>query len=243
MKPVLFLLFVLGLMFSPPAAAQTDVLIKIVCIYTKQSATNEVVVRIPTVSWGNGFFIDHIPGKHNVLTASHVVVCDEQLGFSIDSAVWVLFNDIEYKASILKTSPQFLPNFSIYQQDLALLEIALPENVSHGHLTPLVDYGFKVGDEVLIRSKRQTENGGNGEWLPYLKKALIAEIFPNYLYFSEDVYMGMSGGAVLFWKDGKYWVVGVLTAGHINKDGVPLDAMWASIIKKEFLDIEPKITP
>lgn len=254
MKLVFFLIFVLGLIFPPPAVyagpdgealRQTDVRIKTVCIYTKKSqATNEILARIPMVSWGNGSFIDHVLGKHNVLTASHVVVCDEKLGFSVDSAVWVLFNNIEYKASVLKTSPQFFPNFSIYQQDLALLEVALPENVSHGHITPLVDHSFKVGDEVLIRSKRPIKDSvGNVEWLPYLKKVLIAEIFPNYFYFSEDVYMGMSGGAVLFWKDDKYRVVGVLTAGYMNENEVPLDAMWAAIIKKEFLELELKTAP
>ncbi|MDO8523392.1 MAG: hypothetical protein Q7S12_03885 [bacterium] len=210
----------------------------------KLKNANSAPIKKSLKFFGNGSFIEHpeLPEKlHFVITAVHVVVCPQELNkrlfddkftieqvasFEINTGLFVKHGASVYPATV---SQQGFNKDS--DLDLAILDVLMPSG-AHGHNSVLTDEGaYDIKDEVIVRGFMP---GG----LLRLKVTHIEDILGDKLLLQLNTpgYSGLSGSPVLWYKDGRYYVIGVLVLKYQTDSEGVIDVSFATRLKKEYFE-------
>ncbi len=224
-------------------------------------------VKINIVMIGNGFFAGEHGNRDIVVTADHLFLCRETVGelaangvlseidrsngedLTPENIVAIKDGKIDnisgfnYEGGnvidikILFNTP---PAKTITDPDRALLEVIVPDDVSHMHLPLMNDKDFDatfyketiIGQEVVVRGYLLFGNG----WFLRYRNALIEWIRPEIFQINEVLDHGLSGGPVIFLNNGKIYAIGVVSFGPQQEKARIFDMSWVTIVKKSFLD-------
>ncbi|HEY4521975.1 MAG TPA: trypsin-like peptidase domain-containing protein [Candidatus Paceibacterota bacterium] len=203
---------------------------------------------------GIGFFVGHKKHDTNnsevrefIVSAGHIVNCQMILssdffGFEIkefEAEHTIFYNGVTYFAKVLKSTDS--QRYFEYP-DEALLETFFLKSLKHSHLN-LSDSAekYKVGDKATIRgffvlSKSNDSTG----WRTINIEADIAFVNKNFIQLSVQVYPGMSGSPIIFYKKRFLWwgkkpvVIGILSLSDM-RNGYVMPSAWASKVNKRIL--------
>lgn len=209
------------------------VLVRRVCSYTivaRQGAEVKEPVTIVELgaAGGTGFFVDKPmlePNQYAVFTAGHVPDCAYD-GFSgllkkyrfsgkVSSLelktsltrLEVFYKDTWYPAKAIDVRDENVyPDFGYL-----ILTTILPEEIRPYK----IPYGLKRGKDYTVASRVLFSGymGVGDGWLKVLDEALIQEMDTNSFRISLAACPGMSGSPILFWKNNRYYAIGVVSAG------------------------------
>ena len=227
---------------------KASVLITTKCEYIfKLKEAGSATVTKRAVFMGNGFFIEHQSAPHLVATARHVVSCqqtppdrffddkfklEQAASFKVNVFVSINYKGTNFPATV--TLRDFNDNPEI---DLVFMEVILPQGFAHGHNPVLTDAGsYDIGTEVIVRGFMPA---GGGAWLMRLKVTKLENIAEKalLLQLNTPAYSGMSGSPILLWKDGRYFVIGILIIKFESEEEGVHDVSFATLFKKEYFDM------
>lgn len=252
------------------AIAQVDdalVLVRQICVFNVDLKTNNggrVIITETIGGIGTGFFIDKPktkPNDFNILSAGHVVDCSTRWYTKrLEDIVPYGINALELKSAAVKTEikyknvwyPALVENlkFDNTYLDYALL---LTTELPSGTAPHLIPYGlkrgeYKAGSNVVFRGfmgvgAESEFNGASDGMMVMLDDASIQFMGNDFFRISLIACKGMSGSPILFWKGGKYYAIGIVSA--MLNDGVSCGTSWktAIITDLNFLNIDDKTVP
>lgn len=194
--------------------------------------------------FGNGSFIEHpelAENSHFAITAMHVVACPQELNkrFFDDKFTIEQVASFEIKIKILVKHGVSIYTAVISKQDfnkdpdldLAILDVLIPSG-AHGRNPVLTDdNAYDIGDTVIVRGFMP---GG----LLRLKVAHIEDILGDKLLLQLNTpgYSGLSGSPVLLYKNGRYYVIGILVLKYQTETEGVIDVSFAIRLKKEYFE-------
>ena len=204
-----------------------------VCAFTIYSTNPNVApVKKYAQSFGNGLFIEHPNSPHLAVSAGHVVDCGAELPdfffdnnfkkedvstYAVNShAIYALLQGRRFSARILAKG-----NNGLGKADIAILKVILPEGTDHYHIPILENTKlYDLGSEVAVRGYMPSIRSHR------FKKAVIENIFEDdeLIQINTSGYSGMSGSPVLFWRDGKYYLIGIFVGKWQTEDEGVIDA-------------------
>ena len=228
------------------------VLVRQTCVFTLNLKTGDEtkITTIETMGgMGTGFFIDKPqkkPNYFNILSAGHVVDCSLRWYTKrLETVVPYGFNALELKSTALKTEIKykdvwysaFVENLKfggLYPDYALLLTTELPENT----IPYLIPYGlrrgeYKVGSPVVFRGFMVVGgdsefNGSGNSMMIMMDEAVIQYLGKNFFRIAMTAHPGNSGSPVLFWKDRKYYAIGIVSAGYEFKSAIITDLDFAN---------------
>lgn len=222
------------------------VLVRQVCVYTtilKKGTEVKLIISETVAGMGTGYFVDRLqkaPNYYNIFTAGHVVDCDilwyaerlkDRIPYGIDALELIgnsLRTDIKHEGIWYQATVEDSRFGGLYPDYARLLTAVLPDSKTP-HLVP---YGLKrgeydVGSSVVFRGfmsigENSEFSGADHGMMLMLDEALIQFMGKNFFRISLAGYSGMSGSPILFWKNGKYYAIGIVSAAYHMAPGAAL---------------------
>ena len=244
------------------------VLVRRVCSYTIQVTRAPGVKEEATIielgaAGGTGFFVDKPMPEANqyaVFTAGHVPDCayDGFAGFlkkhsfsgkvlSLTLRTNLMRLEVLYKGNWYPAQAEDIRDENIYPDfGFLILTAILPEEIRPYK----IPYGLKRGRDYRVASRVVFSGymGTDDGFMKMLDEALIIELAENSFRISLAACPGMSGSPILFWKDRKYFAIGVVSAGYFMGSNPQVlacgDSVKSSIITDlDFLNTEQQQKP
>jgi hypothetical protein len=255
------ILFSISALFLFPAlgiAQFTDglVLVRTECDFEIQLNGSENPPEMyPSSHVGTGFFVGHqedtsspiVQRVERVVTAGHIASCEPWPNEFPDHTVLSFRRmgiSIEYKGRLfidVAIKKEFPSAGGADARDEALLEFSTQFSFSHEHfeLLPRATE-YQVGERIFVQGYFLFGilRGGERIWEPIMYEGFISRINIESFHFGVRAYNGLSGSPVFVERNGRHFVVGIVSHNDSGMYGEPINLSGASRIDIDFLNEE-----